>query len=313
MNPAALMTNLADLIEGRHPDRQRRRVRRERPRAGRLRQPIRWKTAAWTAISCFRSTMTRLTRLAVEELGLGQKESDRCRNFYAMGLVFWLYDRLARADAALHRRQIRQDARQWPKPTAGPCTPATTMAKRPRPLPAIMSVAKAKLPPGTYRNITGNQAHGLGPDRGRRAERTASCSSASYPITPASDILHELIAVQEFRRAHVPGRRRNRRRHLGHRRRVRRRDGGDHFQRAGHRAEARRHRPGRDDRAAAADHQRAARRPEHRPADQDRASRSAASHVAAATANAPCRCWPRKARPIASTSPKKPGGSPSAT
>ena len=37
--------------------------------------------------------MTRLTRLAVEGLGLGQKESDRCRNFYAMGLVFWLYDR----------------------------------------------------------------------------------------------------------------------------------------------------------------------------------------------------------------------------
>ena len=37
--------------------------------------------------------MTRLTRLAVEELDLGMKESDRCRNFYAMGLVFWLYDR----------------------------------------------------------------------------------------------------------------------------------------------------------------------------------------------------------------------------
>ncbi len=37
--------------------------------------------------------MTRLTRLAVEGLGLGQKESDRCRNFYAMGLTFWLYDR----------------------------------------------------------------------------------------------------------------------------------------------------------------------------------------------------------------------------
>ena len=37
--------------------------------------------------------MTKLTRLAVEDLGLGLKESDRCRNFFAMGLVFWLYDR----------------------------------------------------------------------------------------------------------------------------------------------------------------------------------------------------------------------------
>ena len=37
--------------------------------------------------------MTKLTRLAVEGLGLSQKENDRCRNFFAMGLVFWLYDR----------------------------------------------------------------------------------------------------------------------------------------------------------------------------------------------------------------------------
>ena len=37
--------------------------------------------------------MTKLTRLAVEGLGLSQKEKDRCRNFFAMGLVFWLYDR----------------------------------------------------------------------------------------------------------------------------------------------------------------------------------------------------------------------------
>ena len=37
--------------------------------------------------------MTKLTRLAVEGLGLSQKESDSCRNFFAMGLVFWLYDR----------------------------------------------------------------------------------------------------------------------------------------------------------------------------------------------------------------------------
>ena len=38
------------------------------------------------------------------------KEADRCRNFFAMGLVFWLYDRLAGADAALYRREIRQEA-----------------------------------------------------------------------------------------------------------------------------------------------------------------------------------------------------------
>ena len=47
----------------------------------------------------------------------------------------------------------------------------------------------------------------------------------SYPITPASDILHELVAAQELRRPHVSGRRRNRRDHLGDRRGLRRRDG----------------------------------------------------------------------------------------
>ena len=52
----------------------------------------------------FKVDMTRLTRLAVKEQGLGTKEADRCRNFYAMGLVFWLYERSLEPTLRVHPR-----------------------------------------------------------------------------------------------------------------------------------------------------------------------------------------------------------------
>ena len=79
---------------------------------------------------------------------------------------------------------------------------------------------------------------------------------------------------------------------LGHRRGLRRRHGRDRHQRPGHCAQGRGDRPGGDDRAAAGDRQRAARRSEHRLADQDRAGRPAAGACSAATASARCRCSP---------------------
>ena len=83
-------------------------------------------------------------------------------------------------------------------------------------------VAKAKLPPGKYKNITGNEALAWGLMTAAKLSGK-ELFLGSYPITPASDILHELSQVQELRRADVPGRGRDRRHLLGHRRRLRRR------------------------------------------------------------------------------------------
>ena len=250
MNPAALVTNLGDLDQGRHPDRQQGRFRRKRPQAWRATRPIRWTTSSLDSYRLFPVEMTKLTRLAVDDLGLGMKESDRCRNFFAMGLVFWLYDRPLDTDAAVHRGQVWQIASRLPRPTAERFTPATTTARRPRPSATTTRFPRPKLAAGQISQHHRQPGTGLGPD-GRRGAKRLRLFLGSLSDHAGQRHSARAVAVQELRRAHVSGGRRNRRRDLGHRRFVRRRDGRDDFQRPGHRVEARGDRPGRHDRAAA--------------------------------------------------------------
>lgn len=140
--------------------------------------------------------ITKLTRTAVADLGLSVKESDRCRNFFAMGLVYWLYGR--EMDATL--RFIKAKFGKIPEVQeaneralrAGWAFGETTEL-----LEVSYQVDSAKLPAGKYRNIMGNQALAWG-------LMTASKLSSkelfygSYPITPASDILHELCKYKNY-------------------------------------------------------------------------------------------------------------------
>jgi 2-oxoglutarate ferredoxin oxidoreductase subunit alpha len=195
MNPAALTTNLVDLISGGilivNKDSF---DEKGMAQAGYKTNPL--DDNSLDGYQLFPVEMTRLTRLAVEGLGLGQKEADRCRNFYAMGLVFWLYDRsleptLRYIDekfgkmpgvAEANRRALR----------AGFNYGETTEA-----MLSQFSVHKADLEPGLYRNITGNQALAWGLIAA--AERSGcQLFYGSYPITPASDILHELVRHKSF-------------------------------------------------------------------------------------------------------------------
>ncbi len=68
----------------------------------------------------FKVPMTTLTRGAVDGLGLSQKAADRCRNFFAMGLVYWLYGRSLDPTHAIHRSQSSVASRMLPRPTNGP-------------------------------------------------------------------------------------------------------------------------------------------------------------------------------------------------
>lgn len=144
----------------------------------------------------FKVPLTTLTRRAVEGAGLGRKDGDKCRNFFAMGLVFWLYGRsvepteryintkfagkpgVVQANlAALHAGY-----------NYGDITEAFISSYR---------VDRAKLPPGNYRNVMGNEALAWG------LMTAAELSGkelflGSYPITPASDILHELSKYKNF-------------------------------------------------------------------------------------------------------------------
>ncbi len=195
MNPAALATNLADLVPGGIVivDRDSF-TRRDLELAGYESNPL--DDGSLDGYQLFTVEMTKLTRLAVEGLGLGTKEADRCRNFFAMGLVFWLYDRpleptLRYIVEKFGRRPNVADANRRAL-QAGYHYGETTEAFASR-----YSVDPARLPAGTYRNMTGNQAIAWGL---MAAAKKSGCDLfyASYPITPASDILHELARRKNF-------------------------------------------------------------------------------------------------------------------
>ena len=196
MNPAALATNIGDLVRGGilvvNQDAFDEKGMKQ---AGYTTNPL--EDASLSAYQVFQVEMTRLTRLAVEECGLGQKESDRCRNFYAMGLVFWLYDRsldptLRYIDAKFAKKSPAVAEANRRALHAGYNYGETTEA-----FAAQYRVHKAVLKPGVYRNMTGNEATAYGL---MTAAKRSNCPLflGSYPITPASDILHELSRHKNF-------------------------------------------------------------------------------------------------------------------
>jgi len=195
MNPAALATNLQDLVPGGllivDADSF---GKRDLELAGYQTSPL--EDGSLSGYQLFPVDITRLTRLAVKETGLGTKEADRCRNFYAMGLVFWLYDRPLEptlrfiVDKFGRRPDVAEANRR--ALMAGYHYGDTVEAFHHR-----YSVDPARLPPGLYRNMTGNQAMAWGL---MAAARLSDCPLfyASYPITPASDILHELSKHKNY-------------------------------------------------------------------------------------------------------------------
>jgi len=195
MNPAALVTNLVDLVPGGilivNKDAF---DEKGMAQAGYVTDPL--EDGSLDGYQLFPVEMTKLTRLAVEGLGLGTKESDRCRNFYAMGLVFWLYDRSLEPthryiDAKFGKMPAVAEANRRAL-HAGYNYGETTDA-----MASQYKVDKAELEPGLYRNITGNQALAWGLVA---AAQRSGCELflGSYPITPASDILHELVRHKAF-------------------------------------------------------------------------------------------------------------------
>jgi 2-oxoglutarate/2-oxoacid ferredoxin oxidoreductase subunit alpha len=196
MNPAALVTNLADLIKGgllivNEDSFDEKDMKLAKLKVNPLEEP------AMENYRLVKVPMTRLTKEAVAEFGLSTKEADRCKNFFAMGLVYWLYGR--NMDATL--RFIHG------KFGAGKSLVASANEKALRAgwafgetieaLGHSYNIEPASLKPGTYRNIIGNQAMAWG--LLAAAQRSGKeMFYASYPITPASDILHELCKYKNF-------------------------------------------------------------------------------------------------------------------
>ena len=143
--------------------------------------------------------MNRLTRESLAETKMGAKDVDRCRNMYALGIAFWLFDRPLDATIEYLTDYF---AKQKNKPEIADLNVRALKAgyyfgETAEMFPVRYEVAPAKLKPGTYRQISGNEALSLGLVVAA-SKANKHLLYASYPITPASDIIHFLSRLKNY-------------------------------------------------------------------------------------------------------------------
>jgi 2-oxoglutarate ferredoxin oxidoreductase subunit alpha len=195
MNPAALRTNIKDLQPGGILIVNKDAFQSgDLHKAGYAANPL--EDGSLRGYRLFAVPVTTLNREAVAELRLGTREADRCKNFFALGLIYWLYDRSLEPTLRwLHAKFGNKPAVLEANSRAlhagynyGETTEAIAVHYR---------VPKAQIRPGKYRKITGNEATALG--LVAAADRAGlQLVYAGYPITPASDILHQLAEYKRF-------------------------------------------------------------------------------------------------------------------
>jgi 2-oxoglutarate ferredoxin oxidoreductase subunit alpha len=135
--------------------------------------------------------ITKLNREALKDLSLGSRDKDRSRNMFALGFIYFLYSRSLETTIAF----LKDKFKNKPEVLEANLRALNAGNNYGDTIEAItrFKVAPAKMEKGEYRNITGNQATALGLIAA--AEKSGlELFYGSYPITPASDILHELAA-----------------------------------------------------------------------------------------------------------------------
>jgi 2-oxoglutarate ferredoxin oxidoreductase subunit alpha len=195
MNPAALKTNVGDLPAGGavivNSDAF---TKSSLSKAAYAENPL--TDGSLKQYRVFEVPISTLNAGALEGLEMTSKQIDLTKNFFALGMMFWLYERsmdptLEWIDQKFSARPVIAEANRRAL-RAGYAYGETTEMFH-----TTYRVPKARLAPGTYRNITGNEATGLGfLTAARLAGRPLFYGS--YPITPASDILHQLSAYKNF-------------------------------------------------------------------------------------------------------------------
>ncbi|MCA9034412.1 MAG: 2-oxoacid:acceptor oxidoreductase subunit alpha [Planctomycetaceae bacterium] len=195
MNPAALKSNIGDLKRGgtlivNEDSFELSNLQK----AGYASNPL--ETDELAGYRIHRVPMTRLTRDSVEGLGLSQREADRCKNFFALGLVYWLYDRDPKPTEEWIQTKFarKQDIAEA---NLRALKGGSDFAFSTEAFTVHYEVPPAKLAPGKYRKITGNEALAMGMATAAKVSN-ADLVFSGYPITPASDILHELSKLKNF-------------------------------------------------------------------------------------------------------------------
>ena len=137
---------------------------------------------------------TTLNREALQGLDLSSRDIDRCKNFFALGVLCWLYGRPMGATERWLAGKFKDQVLEGNIRTlrAGYAFGETTEL-----FPTSFVVPSAKIESGTYRNITGNQALAWGLVAAS-VQMDREVFLGAYPITPASDVLHEVARFRHF-------------------------------------------------------------------------------------------------------------------
>ncbi|HJS25823.1 MAG TPA: 2-oxoacid:acceptor oxidoreductase subunit alpha [Actinomycetota bacterium] len=195
MNPAALRAELGSVEKGGtivlNEDAF---TQRNLDKAGYASDPLRDGTL--DGYQVFKVPMTSITVRAVEDLGLTRKEAERSKNMFALGLISWMYGRPSDVTLNWLHKKFGDKPQVYDANVAafkagynfGETTELFATSYEVKPAPAA---------PGTYRNVSGAQALAWG--LVAAAERSGvRLFYASYPITPASELLHELSRLKNF-------------------------------------------------------------------------------------------------------------------
>ncbi len=195
MNPAALRVNLKHLRDGGIIIANNQGFTPKNLKlAGYEKNPL--EDGSLSNYQVYRVDVSKLTANALEDLNLGSKVVERCKNFFALGLMYWMYDRPVEPTINWIKDKFKSKPELIEANTRalkaglhyGDITEIFTTRYEVKP---------AKLEPGTYRNITGNAALALGFITAAKKSELELYLGA-YPITPASDVLHELSQYKNF-------------------------------------------------------------------------------------------------------------------
>jgi 2-oxoglutarate ferredoxin oxidoreductase subunit alpha len=195
MNPAALKTNLLDLKPGgalivntdEFHDRNLK-------KAGYAANPL--DNRSLDGYQLFKVELGTLTRRALADSGLDNRSQERCKNFFALGMCYWMFNRPLEptiqwlGQKFKSKPELRDANIKVLKAGWNFCDITEVFHQR-------YEIEPARLEPGIYRNVMGNSALALGLVAASRRSGLALFQGA-YPITPASDVLHELSTYKHF-------------------------------------------------------------------------------------------------------------------
>ncbi|MFY1696158.1 MULTISPECIES: 2-oxoacid:acceptor oxidoreductase subunit alpha [unclassified Solwaraspora] len=189
MNPAALKANLADLPRGAdiivNTDEF---TRRNLAKVGYAANPL--EDGSLDGYALHPVALTSMTIGALAELSVSKKDAERAKNMFALGLLSWMYSRPYESTIRFLQRKFAKRP-DLVEANIAAFRAGWNFGETTEDFAVRYEVNPARMRPGTYRNITGNAALSLGlVAAGVRAKLPVFLGA--YPITPASDILHEL-------------------------------------------------------------------------------------------------------------------------